>query len=129
MASGPGVGRWPASTGRLWTPTEAQQAAIERVRGPEGSALRVDERKALVTTIHETLKKPEVECSLCHTDEGGLVVFEELGYSPQRAQALRSNTVALQSQAVESGRTFFMPNVLRGAEPPEEPTADPEVKP
>ncbi len=108
-----------AASGRRWTPTGPQQAAIDSLRGPDAADLRVDERKGLVTTAHERLKKPEVECSLCHTTDGGLLDFEGLGYAPARAAALRSNTIARQAQAVEAGETFFLPNVLGGAESPE----------
>ena len=117
----------PVGTGRRWAPTEAQQTAIDSLRG--SAELRVDERKGLVTTVHERLTKPEVECSLCHTTEGGLLDFEALGYAAARADALRSNTIARQAQAVEAGETFFLPSVLGGADPPGgAPAEDPEVE-
>ncbi len=120
----------PAASGRRWTPDAEQQAAIDRIRGPEGSSLHIDERKALITTVHKTLKKPEVECQLCHTADNGLVDFPTLGYSPARVEALRSNTIARQAQAVESGTTFFLPNVLNVGEPdPGSIEPAPEVTP
>lgn len=117
----------PADSGKRWAPTAEQQAAIEKIRGPEGAALRVDERKALVKTVHQTLKKPEVECQLCHTGDSGLIDFGALGYSPERVEALRSNTIAKQAQAVEAGETFFLPSVLGGEAAPTPPVE--EVKP
>lgn len=103
--------------GRRWNPDAEQVAAMEHVRG-NGADLRVDERKALVTTIHRDLKKPEVECLLCHTHEDGLLDYARLGYSRRRSDALRSNTIAKQSQAVEAGETFFLPSVLGGMAAP-----------
>ncbi len=100
-------------TGRRWKPDAEQQKAIDQIRGP-GSEVSVDARKALVTTVHGNLKKPKVECSLCHTEDSGLLDFASLGYSPVRVEALRSNTIAKQAQAVESGETFFLPSVLGG---------------
>lgn len=109
-----------ADPARRWRPTDAQRAAIDTLRGPEAATLHVDERKALVTTAHESLKKPEVECRLCHTQEGGLVDYVALGYSKRRSDALRSKLIAKQAQAVEAGETFFLPSVLGGATPPED---------
>jgi hypothetical protein len=103
----------PIDAGHRWTPNAAEQKAIDEIRD-SGSVLRVDERKALVETVHGNLKKPKVECSLCHTANGGLLDFAALGYSPVRVEALRSNTIARQAQAVESGETFFLPSVLGG---------------
>ncbi len=103
----------PVDSGHRWTPSADEQKAIDKIRG-SGSVLRVDERKALVETVHGDLKKPKVECSLCHTSAGGLLDFAALGYSPVRVEALRSNTIARQAQAVESGETFFLPSVLGG---------------
>jgi cytochrome b subunit of formate dehydrogenase len=110
---------------RRWIPNAEQKAAIDALRG-EG-ALRIDERKTLVTTAHQNLKKPKVECALCHTTDAGLVDFAKLGYSKVRADALRSNTIARQAQAVESGETFFLPSVLGGNDPTEPPEAGSEV--
>lgn len=119
----------PAASGKRWAPTAEQSAAIDRLRTDSGT-LHVDERKALVNTAHEQLKKPKVECSLCHTtDADGLVDFEALGYSPLRAQALRSSTLVKQAQDVEAGRTFFLPSVLGAPETPAEPAPAPEVTP
>lgn len=121
----------PAGSAGLWAPSADQLAAIAKLQGPEAAALHVDERKALVTTVHGQLHKPKVECSRCHTTEaGGLVDFGRLGYSPVRAQALRSNTLVKQAQDVEEGRSFFLPNVLGGTEvPPTEAPTGEEVTP
>lgn len=122
----------PAESGKRWAPNADEQKAIDQLRGP-GDALQVDQRKAAVEAVHQRLKKPEVECSLCHNTEAGLIDFAAFGYAPARVKSLRSNTIARQSQSVESGQVFFMPSVLGGAFAAPEAAPDaapaPEVQP
>lgn len=101
----------PADSGKRWAPSAEQQAAIEQLRGP-GASLHVDERKRVVEVVHRDLKKPEVECALCHTQDEGLFDFAALGYARHRVESLRSNAVARSAQAVEKGDSFFMPSIL-----------------
>lgn len=110
---------------KRWTPDADATAAVARLRGESGATLHVDERKGLVTTVHRELQKPEVECQLCHTTEGGRMDFAKLGYAPGRVEALQSNTLARQAQAVESGSTFFLPTVLGGSDPPADAPVEP----
>jgi len=93
------------------TPTAAQEEAAAKLVA-EGEALPEAEQEALVETVHEGITTPEPRCTRCHGDESGLVDFEGLGYRTERAEELRATDTTRYSSAIESGETFYLPNVL-----------------
>jgi hypothetical protein len=58
----------------------------------------------------DILPKPD-RCTMCHGETPPLVDFVALGYSPQRAEFLRTNPVARQVQDVREGRQFYLPSI------------------
>ncbi len=70
------------------------------------------QRDALKKEIHtDVLAKPEA-CLSCHSGEPARLDFESLGYSPQRAAALRGTPIARMIQQMRDGRPFHLPQLL-----------------
>ena len=109
--------------GHRWSLDAEQQVAAEALRADAG-ALSDDERQQLQDKVHQDLDRPNVGCTRCHAEQPEWVDYEALGYSPARAEALRSNNVVRQSQAVERGETFFLPDLLQT--PEQQPATDDE---
>jgi hypothetical protein len=69
-------------------------------------------RKQTLDKIHEqVLAKPDA-CMTCHRDEPSRFDFEKLGYSPQRAAALRDVAMARMIEQIRQGQPFHMPELL-----------------
>jgi hypothetical protein len=69
-------------------------------------------RKAIGDEIHrEVLPKPNA-CQSCHVKEKGMLDFEALGYSPKRAEALRTLPLAGLMEQIRHGETFGLPKLL-----------------
>ena len=104
---------------------DAITAGRKLAAGDKARALPEAERESLSKTVHRGFAKPEVNCTRCHSDEQELMVdFEALGFSPNRAAALRSNTIVRQSKAVEDGETFYLPNLFGAPAAPVETPRD-----
>jgi hypothetical protein len=69
------------------------------------------EYKRLNDELHKTILAKPDRCTMCHGDTPPLVDFVSLGYSPQRAEFLRTNPVARQVQDVREGRQFYLPSI------------------
>ena len=89
------------------------------------------DREAASEVVHEGYKLSEVQCTNCHAEEPQLVDFRELGYPGRIDRRLRSNSVARQSESVEKGEIFYLPDLLDrpAGLPPEEPTTEGEQSP
>ena len=104
---------------------DVEQTEAARLLTDDGGPPDEARREELVKVVHRGTSRPEVECTRCHAESEGLMKFEELGYSAERAADLQHNKVERYSRSVEEGATFYLPSVLRpGGSPddtPEEP--------
>lgn len=101
----------PGSHASTWAPTEAVRTAAKALR--EGGAnLPEAERTRLIAESHPGLKRPEVQCTRCHADAPEGIDFAALSYSETRTNALLSNTIVRQAEAVEKGEPFYIPSLL-----------------
>lgn len=110
----------PGGHASTWTPTDAVRAAAKALRDG-GEALPEAERTRLIAESHPGLKRPEVQCTRCHADDPEGIDFAALSYSETRANALRSNTIVRQAEAVEKGEPFYIPSLLPPMPAPPEP--------
>lgn len=102
----------PTADPRTWRIDGDKVAAAAALRADDGT-LPEAQRDQLVDTLHQGLKRPEVLCTRCHSDDPELVDFSKLGYAQARVDALRSNSIVRQSQAVEKGEVFYLPRLLQ----------------
>ena len=78
------------------------------------TATQSAEYKRLNDELHKSILPKPDRCTMCHGDTPPLVDFLSLGYSPQRAEFLRTNPVARQVQDVREGRQFYLPSITEG---------------
>lgn len=94
--------------GEVFTLAADQQAAAERLRDAGDDAAQVD-----VDSVHQGFMVPEEpDCGRCHGEAPGFVPFEDLGYTPGHAAALRANEVVRQVSSAARGETFYLPTIL-----------------
>ncbi len=92
-------------------PDQKQREAQEKMV-TMGLGMSDQAHEALVEIVHRGIARPEPKCTRCHDDEPELVDYDTLGYSPARAEALRSQSIRQFSNAVEQGEIFYLPSVL-----------------
>jgi hypothetical protein len=91
---------------------ERQAEAMRQASKPIlATATQSAEYKRLNDELHKNILPKPDRCTMCHGDSPPLVDFVSLGYSPQRAEFLRTNPVARQVQDVREGRQFYLPSV------------------
>ncbi len=103
----------PAAVAEEWARRQSQSAALTREYN--ATAPSSPQRDAVNKRIHENvLAKPDA-CMTCHGGEPPRFDFEQLGYSPQRASALRNTEVARMIQHIREGRPFsYFSPLLQG---------------
>jgi cytochrome b subunit of formate dehydrogenase len=107
-----GHGEYAARLGipgeRFTLDAEGERAA----RTLRDEAASEGDREAASEVVHRGYKLSEVQCTNCHAEDAELLSFEEIGYPPRSARRLRSNSVARQSESVEKGEIFYLPDLL-----------------
>jgi len=73
-----------------------------------------DRRAGFKDAIHTPLLKEAVSCVACHDEKDSMLDFEALGYSTQRATALRTLPLARMMQRIRQGERFYIPQILEG---------------
>jgi hypothetical protein len=90
-----------------------------------GDRLSSEQQRILLDRFHQGTEAGGLDCADCHSGpETGVLPYEELGFVPKRAQALRSDKL---SATIEPGNKFFFPAFLKDEQPtvaPPEERAD-----
>lgn len=69
------------------------------------------EQQRIQDEIHKPILPKPDRCTSCHGDSPPLVDFQALGYSPKRAEFLKTNPIAHEVQSVREGRQFYLPSM------------------
>lgn len=90
------------------------QHLVELAQQYRASSDSIPERKKLHDEIHKGILVKPSACLACHGGEPARLNFEALGYSAQRAAALRDSALARQMQSILKGEPFYLPKLLEG---------------
>lgn len=89
-------------------PTEAQREATE-IYVDRGAQLPADQQQELLDRVHADIKPMGAMCTPCHHPDSELLDIAELGYPPERVQALRNSAIVRSVLSIEQGQPFVLP--------------------
>lgn len=93
---------------------QQQQRLADLAREYRATSPDTPQRRKLHDQIHEGILPKPSACLSCHGGEPARLNFEALGYSPQRAAALRDSVIARWMQQIQQGEPFYLPKLLEG---------------
>jgi hypothetical protein len=107
--------------GAKLSPTETADVLASRARDLKdrtdqylSAAPGSTQREKLYQEIHSSVRAKPDACLSCHGSDQPRLDFEKIGYSPQRAAALRSTPIARLIQQMREGRPFHLPSMMEG---------------
>ena len=89
-------------------PTADQQRAATRYLNAQ-DAVSDSERHTIMKTIHQAIEPVGPSCTACHSAAPTHVDFAELGYPPERTEALKDNPIALLTMNTSARDRFGLP--------------------
>jgi hypothetical protein len=97
------------------SPTNDAEKMARRTKDYFAQAADGPGRKQINDDIHRTVVAKPRACLSCHAKEPGMLDFAALGYSPNRAAALRSLPLASLLEQIRQGETFQLPKLMEGS--------------